>query len=128
MSTLKQNIGYRQIPVTMVINGHDIGHCILDTGAMTCSAPDVLLREIPCEKIGTTQVGGAVGHTEVPVYSAKVGLKGLEDFEVEIEILGLPTSTALCGFNLIRHLDAINIDVDRRSVTFWANDKQSVHA
>ncbi|MCY4356858.1 MAG: hypothetical protein OXD01_04975 [Gammaproteobacteria bacterium] len=128
MSTLKQNIGYRQIPVTMVIEGHEISHCILDTGAMTCSAPDALLREIGCEKVGTTQVGGAVGHTEVPVYEAFVGLKGLEGFGVEIEILGLPTSTALCGFNLIRHLDAINIDVDKRSVTFWANDKNAAHA
>jgi len=110
----------------MVVAGREVP-CILDTGAMTCCVPDVIMHELErvsgaVQKTGTVNVGGAVSHQVVPAYAASVGIKGLEGFEQQVNILGLPTDTALLGFNLFQHLAGIDINFDEMTVTFETHD------
>jgi len=124
MTDSTSRIGYRRIPVTMVVDGHDVP-AILDTGAMTCCVPDPVMRDIGATPVGSVGVGGAIGHQNVPAYRLNVGIKGLDDFEEEVEILGLPSNTALLGFNLFSRLAGIDISFERGSVTFHTHDARA---
>jgi len=131
MSTSHATVGSRRITTAMVVAGHEVP-CILDTGAMTCCVPDTIMRDIrrvvgnTVKSVGTVNVGGAVSHTTVPAYVAPVGIQGLEGFDPQVEILGLPSDPALLGFNLFSLLAGIDINFDERTVTFETRDGKDV--
>ena len=95
------------IPVTMTVGGHEIPG-ILDTGASTVCFQESLCRALVdagvLTRVGKTHVGGAVSRSEATVYRGTVGVKGLDGFGKDVSIIGLPTSTALLGRNLLRYL------------------------
>ena len=119
MNDTTVRIGFRRIPTIMIVNDHEVP-CILDTGAMTCCVPDEIMRDMGAVPVAQVNVGGAISHQTVPAYRAKVGIKGLDQFSEEVEVIGLSTDTALLGFNLIQRLRGIDINFEESSVTFHA--------
>lgn len=124
-------IAHRQINCEMTVEGanHKIYRvpCILDTGAMNVCLPDAICRQMKLIKVGTTHASGANGVSEVPVYRAPVGIEGLDGFEESVEILGLHSNTALLGFELFSKLDAIHIDFESNTATFYKNSQSVEH-
>ena len=141
MSEATVHIAHRQINCTMMLKTPTGGHveihgqvatgfdvpCILDTGAMNACINDQIMRQIGFKPIGTTHVGGANGSAVANVYEAEIGIKGLTDFWVKGEVIGLPTRTALLGYNVFIHLDAIQINCKDLTVQFYYNDKMVTH-
>lgn len=127
MSDATVHIAHRQINCNMLLNERYEIPCILDTGAMTCCVNNELMMQLGCKPQGTIGVGGATGHSQAPVYHVKLGIKGLDGFEVLAEVIGLPTQTALLGYNLFRHLDRIDIDFHSNAVTFHSDNNSVTH-
>ena len=122
MSEADFSIGFNKIPVPITINGTMVS-AILDTGAQTCAVPDAIMRELKIPKVADVKIGGAISqHQTVPTYIVKVGIDGLENSEKEVEVIGLPTNQALLGFNYLRHLSGLAIDIINNEVCFLYGD------
>ena len=127
MSDATVHIAHRQINCSMMMDGRFEVPCILDTGAMTCCVNDEIMKQLGFEPKTTIGVGGATGHSQAPLYYVDLGIKGLDGFKVRAEVIGLPTRTALLGYNLFRHLDSIDINFHNNAVTFHSNDNSVTH-
>ena len=143
MTDSEAKIANRQINATMIIEapdqteheiesvvsgGEDVDvGCILDTGAMSVCINDTVMRQLGFKPRGTIGIGGATASSSAPVYVAKVGIRGLKGFKVAVEVIGLPTRTALLGYGLFRHLDAIHIDLKANKVTFHLDGDSVTH-
>jgi len=112
------------IRIALQIGGVDIPG-ILDTGATTCCAPDSLLRQLEkqghIKSVGKTTVTGAVTSQQVSIYRGNVKVRGLVWDGEEADIIGLPTSTALLGRNLLKYLN-VSYDGPNSRATIHAGD------
>jgi len=112
------------IRIALQIGGVDIPG-ILDTGATTCCAPDSLLRELEkqghVKSVGKTMVTGAVTSQQVSIYRGNVKVRGLVWDGEDADIIGLPTSTALLGRNLLKYLN-VSYDGPNSRATIHSGD------
>ena len=107
------------IRLNLKIGGHLIPG-ILDTGADTVCIPETVAQLLVNEGAATvereTYVSGANSRQKATVYLMDVGVGGLDGFSKEVEVIGLPTRTALLGRNWLKHVrftyDGVADEVD----------------
>lgn len=95
------------IRLNLKIGGHLIPG-ILDTGADTVCIPETVAQLLVNEGAATvereTYVSGANSRQKATVYLMDVGVEGLENFSKKVEVIGLPTRTALLGRNWLKYV------------------------
>jgi len=107
------------IRLNLEIGGHLIPG-ILDTGADTVCIPETVAQLLISQGKATVQretyVSGANSRQKATVYLMDVGVEGLENFSKKVEVIGLPTRTALLGRNWLKYVrftyDGVADEVD----------------
>lgn len=119
------------IRINLTVGGNLIPG-ILDTGADTVCVPETVAQALVKQgtippPIRTTYVAGANSRQKANVYVMEVGVEGLDNFSKSVEVIGLPTRTALLGRNWLKYV-RFTYDGVRDQLDLWTDEHHSVHS